>query len=156
MEFQPLHPNLPAHFWIALIVAIGTGLFTAWILMGKSPWKGQLSRQVLPLWTFILCLLAVGTAFFSFWNHMKVGPVKFDAEGMETPYGKALYGDISRVYIHQERDKSLIDPNMVRSTTNWLIIEERGGKKHALSQDQYNLAEIEKALEGFLDEENRN
>lgn len=155
MEIPPLHPHLPWHFWVALAATIGCGVFTVYLLMGKGPWKGRMWRQVVPLWFFIAGMIAAGTAFFTFWDHLKTGPVRFEADGVETPYGKAMYDDIVRVYVHRQADPSLINPNMERRAVNWLIIEERSGKKHALSQDQYDLAAIEETLEGFLVEENR-
>ncbi|MBK7408862.1 MAG: hypothetical protein IPJ40_12880 [Saprospirales bacterium] len=155
MTFQPLHPHLPAAFWLGLFLTLAAGGFTAYILSGKHSFKGNMWRQVVPLWTFIICMLGLGTTIFSFWNHQKIGPIVLDGKGIETPYGKALYTDIARIYIHKEIDRSLIDPSLGRDTTKWLIIEERNGTRHALSEDQYNLPEIMQSLEGFL-EENRN
>jgi hypothetical protein len=155
MEIAPLHPNLPVLFWIALIVALGAGAFTVYLLTGKAPWKGRLWRQVFPLWGFIVSLLALGVAFFSFWEHLKTGPIRFEAEEIRTSYGATRYEDIVRVYFHRETERSLIDPDLGKDTTTWLIIEDRKGKTHALSEDQYDLTAIRQTLEGFLDEENR-
>lgn len=155
MEIPPLHPHLPWYFWASLAAALGCGIFTAYLLMGKGPWKGQIGRQVVPLWFFIAAMVATGTALFTFWNHLKTGPVRFEAEQMETPYGKVQYNDIRRVYAHRQVEPSLINPNMERRAVTWLIIEETSGKKHIFSEEQYDLAAIEKALEGYLSEENR-
>ena len=155
MEFLPLHPNLPASFWVALVLTLITGGLTAWLVLGKHQLKGNMWRQVVPLWTFIACMVALGTTLFSLWGHWKIGPIRVDVEGIETPYGKAKYTEIKRIYIHREVDRSLVDPKLSRDVTNWLIVEQRDGTQHAFSEDQYDLPEIMKALEGFL-EENRN
>jgi hypothetical protein len=155
MEIPPLHPHLPWHFWAALATALGCGIFTAYLLIGKGPWKGKIGRQVVPLWFFIAAIIAAGTAFFTFWDHLKTGPVRFEAAQMETPYGKVQYEDIRRVYVHRQAEPSMINPELERKAVNWLIIEERSGKKHALSEEQYDLAALEKALQGYLSEENR-
>jgi hypothetical protein len=155
MEFQPIQTQLGSTFWLAFVLMLLAGGITAWLLSGKHSLKGNMWRQVVPLWTFIVALLALGVVLFSFWEYKKIGPVYLDAEGIETSYGKARYSEIARIYIHREIDRSLINPNMGRDTTKWLILEERGGKQHALSEDQYDLPAIMESLEIFL-EENRN
>lgn len=118
MEFLPLHPHLPASFWVGLILTLATGGLTAWLVLGKHQLKGNMWRQVVPLWTFIACMVSLGTAVFSFFGHHKVGPIRLDADGIETPYGKAKYTDIDRIYIHREVDRSLVDPNWSRGKQN--------------------------------------
>lgn len=154
MEFPPLHPGLPAIFWVAMIIALAAGGGTVWLLAGRHGLKGSMWRQVVPLWGFILCLMAVGTMLYSWLEQRQTGTVRVDATGVETPFGKVDYGDVRRVYIHQDVDKSLIDPSVGRDTANWLIIEERNGKKHFLPADEYDLPAIMKTMEGFR-EENR-
>jgi hypothetical protein len=155
MVFPPLHPYLPFWFWAALLATLASGAFTVFLLYGKHPWKGNFWRQVVPLWGFILCLLGVGTVIFTLFEHRKIGPVRIEAQGIETPFGKAQHDDIYRFYVHQEVSSSLIDPSLIREKTNWLIIEERGGKKHLFSEDQYDLPAIIGALEAFLEENRR-
>jgi hypothetical protein len=155
MTFLPLHPHLPVLFWAALITALASGAYTAYALFGKHQWKGNFQRQVAPLWGFILCLMAVGATIFLFFEHGRIGPVRIDAQGIETPFGKAGYGDIDRYYVHQEVKRSIIDPSLSRDKTHWLVVEERGGKRHLFSEDQYDLRAMLDALEGFTEENRR-
>lgn len=124
------------------------------MLMGKHGLKGNMWRQVVPLWGFILTMLALGSILYIFLERSKTGPVIVNESGIETPYGKAGYADVRRVYVHREIGRSMIDPGVGRDTVSWLIIEERNGKKHHLSEEQYDLPGIMKSLGGFL-EENR-
>ena len=155
MEFPPLHPSLPPLFWIAIFLALAAGGGTVWLLAGKHGLKGNMWRQVVPLWGFIACMLAVGAALYAWLEHGRSGPVRVDASGVETPFATVGYLDMGKVYSHREVTISLIDPSVGRDTVKWLIIEEKSGKKHLLREDQYDLPAIMGALKGFL-EGNRN
>lgn len=152
MEFQPLHPGLPPIFWISLLIALATGGGTVWLLIGKHGLKGNMWRQVVPLWGFVLCVAAAGMMLYSWLEQRQKGTVRVDATGVETPFGKVDYEDVRKIYVHQEVDKSVIDPSIGRDTVRWLIIEERSGKKHLLRADQYDLPAIMETMEGFFEE----
>jgi hypothetical protein len=127
---------------IAIFVALGAAAAT-FALLRTSATGGQRSRILAgAMLLFFLFLISSSTAFFSWLKMQKVGPVKIYRHAVETPYGKAAFQDIKNIYIHLDQQPSRINPNQARRQTRLLVIEERQGKAHLLSEEDYDIMEV--------------
>lgn len=144
--FIPKHTAEWSTFYIALVVALVGLVLTIYFIKKPAESRARNINMLIAMLAFFACIIASGTAFFSWLTVQKVSPVTVDLETVETGYGKTEISKISRLYFHNDVQKSLLNPGIQKGSTRFLIIEEIGGKTHALSEEHYNLGEIYKHL----------
>lgn len=140
--FQPTATSDQSSFWAGIMVAILALAGMVFLLLRPAKQGDRNRRLLVAMLSFFVFLIAASTAFFSWWSMEKTGPVHFYAAGIQTPYGKVKFQEIRNAYIHQDKEKSLVNPNVVTRATNILVIEEISGKTHALSEAQYPISQI--------------
>jgi hypothetical protein len=144
--FQP--DNSGDQVTLILSLLIAAGAFGAMILLLRRP-GGKLDRNrmlLLAMLAFFAFIIAGGTAFFSWWSARKVGPVSVFADAIETPYGKANFADIRNAFIETETERSLLNANITTASVRLLIIEEKDGRTHVLSETNYPIDAVLAAL----------
>lgn len=141
--FEPNLNYATSSLWFGIAAAVA-GLAGCVFLLKKATDGGENRNYHLlgAMLLFFVFMIGISTAFFSWWTQRKIGPVKIYADAITTPYGEASFGEIDKAYIEEERQPSLINPNVTRERYNLLIIEEIGGKVHALSEENYDLRDI--------------
>lgn len=139
--FEPTSTT-QATLWLGGAVALlALGALLA-ILAGKLEVADRNRRLLLAMLLFFTVLIAGGTAFFSWLTSYRIDTVTLYSRGLTTPYGTVAYEDIRDAYIRKEEQRSFVNPDIVRSSTRLLIIEERDGKTHVLSEENYALEPI--------------
>lgn len=133
-----------------LLIALLTALFAlAGMILLLRRKNGGLDRNrtlLLAMLAFFAFIIALGTAFFSWWSARKTGPVTVFTDAIETPYGRAGFADIQNAYLKKESQSSLINPKLVTGSVRLLIIEEKDGHAHVLSEQNYPVEQVMTAL----------
>lgn len=140
--FEAVHDSNHLSFLIALlfaIIALG-GLIA--LLRRKVARENHNRNMLLALLTFFVFLIAASTAFFSWLAAKKIGTVAIYPDAIETSYGRAAFEHIRNAGFKDDKQPSLINPNISRKTTKLLIIEESDGKTHVLSEENYEIPKI--------------
>jgi hypothetical protein len=146
--FEPINGGLDTTFWAALAITLAALGALIWLIRGWKPQgRAKAFRPLAQLLVFIVILLAGGTALFSGWASLKLIPVTVSEEGVVTSFGEAKFANIRQIYMHKDQEKSLINPALTVRTTMMLIIEEKDGKTHVLSEKNYELGPILKAID---------
>ncbi len=147
--FTPLHTENQLGFWIGLLVGVLALAGMLFLLKNKS---GDQNRRLLgAMLLFFVCTISVGTAFFSWLTMRKIGPVNLYANAITTPYGKLPFDKIRSIYIKEEQDKSLLQPQGNGKSTRLLVLESKDGKVHVLSDQNYNIQAILGTLKETID-----
>ncbi len=136
----------------AIIIALGAVAGMAALLKKKAEGSQHNQNMLAAMLFFFVFLIGGGAAFFSWLKIRKTGPVSLYENAVETPYGRTAFNTIKDAYIHADREPSLINPARSVRTTKMLVIEEKGGKAHVLSEQDYPIDEILSALKSTFAE----
>ena len=98
---------------------------------------------LMSLFGIVLCF---GVALFSFINLQRIQPVELHAKQLKIEGDYLPFTDIKRVYLHQDFQASHISAQLIRDTTYILVVEERAGKTHLLSEENYPIKEMVVAI----------
>jgi hypothetical protein len=145
--FEPQLGGLDTNFWAGVLIGVASLGATLYLLFSKNPKITSAHRQLGSLLAFIVFLLAMGTTIFSAWASIKIQPVEITDRSVTTPYGEVGLDAIRQAYIEPRYERSLINPNVATDTMFFLIIEERSGKGHVLSEENYEIRAILKVLQ---------
>ena len=132
--------------WFAAVIALGALAGMAAMLKKKAQGRNHNLNMLAAMLLFFVLLISSGTAFFSWWKIQKSGPVAVYADAVETPYGRAAFSTVKDAYIHVDNQPSLISPGRNVRTTKMLVIEERSGKTHVMSEEDYPIKEMLPAI----------
>ena len=143
-------PGIQVELWtlfLGLLVALAAGALT--YLLQRKKVGGALDRNrrlLLAMLTFFALLIGLGISFFSAWNLRRTSEVRIYPESIETGYGKLMYENLEEAIILRESQPSLINPNLNRQTKRFLVLRAKEGRDHVLSEDNYPIEEILRAL----------
>lgn len=144
--FQPTHQEDQMVMYVAIILAV-IGLAGLWLTLRKKVSGDARNRNMLvAMLLFFLTTISAGTAFFSWLSMYKTGPVTISTESIETPYGKVAFQDIKNAEITADQPIRLLPSGSGHGTVKLLIIEEKSGKAHVMSEENYDIQRILGAL----------
>ena len=103
-------------------------------------------KPLASLGLFFVFLIGSSTAFFSWLTTTKMTTVTINEAYIETNFGKVEWDDVQNIYIHDDKKIAPFSGKRVGKTTKILMIVEMGGKTHALSELNYNIAEMGKTI----------
>ena len=132
--------------WAAVIIALGALAGTAILLKKKAGGLSHNQNMLAAMLLFFVMMISAGTAFFSWLKVRKTGPVAVYKDAVETPYGKAAFSNFKDAYIYADNQPSLVSPGRSVRTTKILVIEERDGKTHVMSKEDYPVQEMLPAI----------
>ena len=145
--FQPTHQEDQVVLWIAIMLAIVGVVGLVFALRRKSTTADERNRNMLlAMLLFFLATISAGTALFSWLSMRKTGPVTITADAIETPYGKVDFKSIKNAEIITDQPVRLLPSNSQRGAVKLLLIEERSGKAHIMSEENYDIQRIFGAL----------
>lgn len=150
--FEPHNSAMTQTVWVAAIIALGSLAGMVVMLKKKAKGRQHYQNMLLAMLFFFAALISSGTAFFSWLKIRKTGPVSIYQDEVTTPYGSAAFSTIKDAYIHADNQPSLINPGKAVRTTKILVIEEKSGKAHVMSEEDYPIKEILPVLKDALDE----
>lgn len=140
--FQPTHQEDQFVLYLAIVLAL-TGLAGLVVTLRKKGSGDAHNRNMLvAMLLFFLTIISTGTALFSWLSMRKTGPVTITDSAIETPYGKVEFKDVRNAEIIVDRPVRLLPTNSDRGTVKLLIIEERSGKAHVMSEENYDIQRI--------------
>lgn len=128
--------------WISLLLAVvGAGglLFTLRRPVSREEYN---RKMLIAMLFFFLAMISAGTAIFSWLSARRTGPVTVYADAIETPYGKAMFRDIQRAHIVVDQPVGLFKVDTRQGAVKMLVIEERSGQAHVLSEQSYDIQRI--------------
>lgn len=132
--------------WAAVGIALGALAGMGAMLKKKAEGRQRNQNLLAAMLLFFVALIGSGTAFFSWLKIHKTGPVVVYQDAIETPFGKAAFSNIKDAYVQASQQPSLIDPGRSVRTTELLVVEEKNGKAHVMSEEDYPIKDILPAL----------
>jgi hypothetical protein len=144
--FQPIHQEDQIVLYIALVLAIVGAIGMVITLRRKVERSKHNQNMLIAMLLFFLMTISTGTALFSWLSMRKTGPVTISADAIETPYGKATFENIKQAKIINDQAVGLLPTGGNSRTVKLLLIEERSGKAHILSEKNYDIQRIFGAL----------
>ena len=144
--FQPTHQEDQLVLYIALALAVVGAIGMVMTLRRKVERSKHNQNMLIAMLLFFLMIISAGTALFSWLSMHKTGPVTIYADAIETPYGKTTFGNIKSAEIIIDQAVGLLPTGGNRRTVKLLLIEERSGKAHVLSEKNYDIQRIFGAL----------
>lgn len=151
-QFDPNTTSQQVTFWVTVIIALSALGGLIFLLKKKSTGRNRNQNMLLAMLLFFAFLIAASTAFFSQWSNLKTGPVVLYPDRIETAYGTASFSNIKKAYLLDNRQPSIINPNINRKTVKMLVIEEANGQVHVLSEKHYPISEIFGRLKKAIDQ----
>ena len=149
--FGASNTSMQTNFWVALIAAL-VGLGAMLYLLKRSTEGSNRNRFIIgAMLAFFVCMIGTGTVLLSWITIQKIGPVTLYEDAIETGYGRAELVSIKRIFFHEDVQRSMLNSELERATIRFLIIEERSGKNHALSEENYEINKIYGKLKQVLD-----
>ncbi|MEZ4993655.1 MAG: hypothetical protein R2824_24745 [Saprospiraceae bacterium] len=145
--FQPIHQEDQTALYLAIFIAIAAGIGLFLTLRKKATGEAHTRNMIVAMLLFFVTMISVGTAVFSLLTMHKIGPVTISQDAIETPYGRASFGNISKAEIISDQPVTLLPSAGNRRTVRLLVIEENSGKAHVLSEKNYDIQRIFGALQ---------
>lgn len=130
------------YLWLGIILAAGAFLATYFILRKPRTGRAHTNAVILAMLAFFVGLMAVGTAFFSGWSLRKQGKVELYQDGLQLGSSSIPYQDIKKIYYKQDKSSSPFQGPTNNETHTFLVIEQKGGKTHAISEESFPIGEI--------------
>ncbi|MEN0003968.1 MAG: hypothetical protein AAF798_07490 [Bacteroidota bacterium] len=140
--FEPTNQEPLYAFWTALVVAGACIAGLVYMLRATMERIGRNRQLLIAMLLFFGAMLAGGSAFLSWLTSDKVGTVTLYKQGVSTPYGSVRYESIIRTGISLNKQNTLFQA----ADKKLLIIEERSGKAHVLSEANYPIEQLLGAL----------
>ena len=144
--FEPVNESGSLSILLSALVALLAVGGLVYLLRGQTLKLDKNRRLLLAMLCFFVLIISISTGFFSFWSTVKVGKVSIYQNGIETSYGQLLYTEISNIYIHRDKQPSLIDPTKAKKEVRFLVIEAED-RSHVLSELNYDIKQIIGRLE---------
>ncbi|MEQ8704103.1 MAG: hypothetical protein RIC19_09305 [Phaeodactylibacter sp.] len=131
---------------IFALLATVVGLAGTFLLLRKPAPRGQHNqRMLIAMLLFFTFLIGASTAFFSWMRTERLEPVMIYNNAVETSYGKVAYKDLGNAKIVTDQQNQPFS-NLNQGTTRLLVILEKDGKTHALSEEDYPIEEVLREL----------
>lgn len=96
-------------------------------------------RQISLLLGGMMALILLATAIFSTWHLQNIQTVKLYTTYMETAHGKTYYKEILRAGIFNDKEKSIINSEVVIREDNILVVERRDKRVLLFAEENYQL-----------------
>lgn len=144
--FEPVNSNNSDWFYIGLSLALILWGLLAWVLKNKRAGLDHKQRMLLSLLVFIAAITSSGMAFFSGWAMLKTGTVKIYADTLEIGSRQYPFDQIKRISREDDRQHSIVNPSVVKSSTELLFIELQNGKLLVLSSQDYQTSPLFNSL----------
>lgn len=140
--FQPQNSTDLTYFIIGLLAGIG-GMLGAWLLLRKSR---KTQQSLIAMLLFFVGLIGLGTALFSYMSYRLVDEVVVTDTHFRSGYGETALADIKVMKIVTDRQSSFVNPSITQKSTRVLLIEEKSGRIHSLSELHYDITAIMREL----------
>lgn len=133
--------------WLGLAVAVVAFYLTYHFLRQKKKGREHTKAALIAMLFFFTGLMAFGTAFFSGWSVLKQGKIVLQQEQMQIGQRDIPYTQINKIYFKQEKQASPFQAINNTSVISFLVVEEKGGRTHAISEEQFPIGEIRTRIE---------
>lgn len=144
--FEPVNSSNSGWFYIGLSLALILWGLLVWMLKEKRSGLDHKQRMLLSLLFFIGALTFSGMAFFSGWAMLKTGTVKIYADSLEIGRMEYSFEEIRKIYKQEDRQNSIVNPSVVKSSTELLFVELIDGKLLVLSSQDYQTTPLFNSL----------
>ena len=145
-EFEHINSEFTLSTTIASSIFLLALLGFLFLYKRKTPYYKKKEKQVYMLLLSFTMLIAFGMALFSWLSNMKMQQIKLFKNSIELPEKKIKLSKIKNAYIYVHLEKSSLSSNIVRDTIKMLILEERNGQTHAISENNYEINDILESL----------
>ncbi len=130
---------------LSIFLGLGAGVLALagmiLLLRRKGPRENRNYRMLGAMLLFFVFLIGSSTAFFSWLDARRIGTITIYREAITTPFGTIPFSELKDAEIRQAGRRSLVIPNRISGQKKILLIEEKSGKVHAFSEDNYRLQE---------------
>lgn len=148
--FNPISDGGFNTFIISTAVAlVALGIFVWHFKKGGSR-ENYNMRMLISMLLFFTFAISGSTAVLSSMKYKKTSPVSIYENGLETTYGSVEFKEIKNASIIADKSPSYVNPNQSTRITRLLIIEEKSGKTHVLSEEDYPIQDILRTMKNAM------
>ena len=144
------------YFQIFLVVSVGLLALSGYLFWKKGKRQARNMRLLLSMLAFFGFIIAASTSFFSWLAWQKTGSILIYKDSIRTPYGIASFSDIVKAEMKNNKNPSMVNPNISTGGNLLLLIEEKGDKMHVISDQDFAVEEVfatlRTAIEGWRKE----
>lgn len=150
--YKPVHSEDELYLWLGTLVAVLAFGAMAFVIRKEFSYDEQSKKWLIALLLFIVGIIASGTAVFSWLSQQRIGKVEIYADHLVLGKTEVPFDQIKKVLIEKEREKSFVDPNMVRKEYELLFVEDLEGKVFVVSGQAYPVREMLREIRQTIDE----
>ena len=144
--FEPVYSSNSFWLYTGLVLSVLLWVGFAAVLAQKSNRSQYQRRMLLALLLFLAGITFSGMTLFSGWAVLRTGKVSIYADYMEHGSKRYGYDQIQQVYMQDDRQTSMINPNLVKKQSQLLFVELKAGKLIVFSSEDYETSRIFDAL----------
>ncbi len=148
--FEPAAGGMQSLSIAAFIVFLACSIGTVFLLRQKAGGHARGNNALMAMLLFFVGIISLGTFVFNTLAYQRVGTVIVFEDGIELGKHKIVFSDIENATIESTGQTSFINPDILKKTTQILLIYERNGKTHALSSEHYAVEEIMETMRAAL------
>ena len=134
-----------------ILVLITIVVFTYLVEEKKIKTLNGVYRQTGLLLGGLFSLIILVTTLFTGWHLQTIQPVKLYESYMETYQGKIPYKQISQVGIYNDKEKSLINAQVVIRDDHILVIEKKDNSVILFAEENYDIKKLVVQIRGQIE-----
>lgn len=140
--FEPIYSSNSFWLYTGLVLSLLLWAGFAVVLTRKVDRSQYQRRMLLALLLFLAGITFSGMTLFSGWAVLRTGKVSIYADYLEQGSKRYTFDQIQQVYLQDDKQTSMINPNLVKKNTQLLFVELKAGKLLVLSSEDYETSRI--------------
>jgi hypothetical protein len=150
-SYQPIRSEDELYLWIGAVVALLAFGAMGFVIRKEFSYEEQSKKWLIALLLFIVGLIASGTAVFSWLSQQRIGKVAIYTDHLILGKTEIPFGQIKRINIEREEEKSFVNPNIVQKKYDLLFIENLEGEVFVVSGQAYPVREMLQGVRQAID-----
>ncbi|MEL7021352.1 MAG: hypothetical protein AAGK47_07090, partial [Bacteroidota bacterium] len=144
--------TLPVSVWLSLLLTLAAVGGTIYFLRPKADRAQRNTRILAAMLLFFIGMMSLGTGFFSFWNTRRtLAPVLLFEDRLESGYGTSEWRNIKLAYLKVDDRNTLFPTPQNAKKDTFLLVEQRDGRTHIFSHQNYPVKKMVKEIRAILD-----
>ncbi len=144
--FEQINSAFTNSTMAAIAIFVAASLAFLFVSKRKTAYYRKKDQQLYLLLLAFTMLIALGMGVFSWFSTLKMREITVSKEAIVLPDNTISLKKIKNAYIYLHLEKSGLSSNIIKDTVSMLILEEKSGKTHAISAENYDVDGILETL----------